>query len=249
MKPNRKALKNAMAMLFAVITLLNNPCHGQTDSTAHAPGRQFFAKSIAPAALMFTGTVLSGSRFEHNLQTEIRNRTGNDFYTPVDNYLQFAPVATLYIADIAGVKAKNGWFDQTKYLFISQVVSTGLVLGLKRITGKTRPDGGAHAFPSGHTASAFTSAAVLYNEFNGTSPIIAASGYALAGVTASLRVANNKHWVSDVLFGAGLGMLVTHIVYYYQPLKHFNPFKKSGNITLIPNLSEQEAGFYFSCRF
>ena len=87
-----------------------------------------------------------------------------------------------------------------------------------------------NAFPSGHSTIAFTNAAVLQNEFQETSTVYAYSGYAFAATTGVFRMLNNKHYVSDVLVGAGIGILVTQLVYHFEPLKNFNPFKKSKNI-------------------
>jgi len=60
---------------------------------------------------------------------------------------------------------------------------------------------------------------------------------------------NNKHWVSDVLVGTGIGILVTELVYHFEPLKSFNPFKKSDKITFIPTISNESYGIYFSYNF
>jgi membrane-associated phospholipid phosphatase len=153
----------------------------------------------------------------------------------------------MYVADAFGMKAKNHWFDQTKYLFISNVVSTGISELLKSLITKTRPDGtDAHSFPSGHTTIAFTNAAVLQNEFQGTSPVFAYSGYAFAATTGVFRMLNNRHYLSDVLVGAGIGILVTQLVYHFEPFKKFNPFKKSKDISFFPQYKENTYGFYFS---
>jgi len=56
---------------------------------------------------------------------------------------------------------------------------------------------------------------------------------------------NNKHYVSDVLVGAGIGILVTQLVYHFEPLKNFNPFKKSKGISFFPQYKENTYGFYF----
>ena len=155
----------------------------------------------------------------------------------------------MYVADILGVKSKNHWFDQSKNLFISNVIASLITNRLKVITHKTRPNGDEHSFPSGHTTIAFTNAAVLFNEFKETSPVLAYSGYAFATATGGFRVANNKHWVSDVMVGAGIGMLVTQLVYHFEPLKSFNPFKKVENASFVPQFNEGTYGFSFAYQF
>lgn len=223
------------------------PSKGQsTDSIA---SKAIYKKSILPAAMIGVGVLLSGSDFEHRLNTNMRDAVGSSYQVTIDDYTQYAPVATLYLADVLGIKSKHHWFDQTKYLLISNAISAGITHTLKNVISKTRPNGLDHAFPSGHTTLAFTNAAVLYNEFSETSPLVAYSGYAFAVTTGTFRMLNNKHWLSDVLVGAGIGMAVTHLVYYFEPLKNFNPFKKAEGVSLVPYANSDEYGFYFSYRF
>jgi len=207
--------------------------------------RTILHKSIVPLSLIGIGLVVNNSQFEQNLETDLRNSVGNDYQTPIDDYLLFVPIVQMYAADAFGMKAKNHWFDQTKYLIISNVVSTGISELLKATITKTRPDGDPYSFPSGHSTIAFTNAAVLQNEFQETSTVYAYSGYAFAATTGVFRMLNNKHYVSDVLVGAGIGILVTQLVYHFEPLKNFNPFKKSKDISFFPQYKENTYGFYF----
>ena len=211
--------------------------------------RNLLHSSVVPAGLMAAGLIINHSQFEKDLQEKIRSRVGPEFHSNIDDYIQYVPIAQLYLADILGVKSRNHWFDHTKYLLIANLINSGLTHGLKSLTGKERPNGSSRAFPSGHTSFAFTNATVLKNEFRSTAPFLAYSGYAFAATTGAFRIMNNQHWLSDVLFGAGLGMLVTELVYHFEPFKAFNPFKKSSSITLIPTVSGRQYGFYFSCSF
>lgn len=207
-------------------------------------------KSIVPASLIGIGLLVNNSNFEKNLQTDIQDKTRNNFQTSVDDYLLFVPVVQMYVADAFGMTSKNHWFDQTKYLFISNVVSTGISELLKATITKTRPDGDdINSFPSGHTTIAFTNAAVLQNEFQETSTVFAYSGYAFAATTGVFRMLNNKHYLSDVLVGAGVGIFVTQLVYHFEPFKNFNPFKKSKDISFFPQYKENAYGFYFKYEF
>ncbi|MFD1293190.1 phosphatase PAP2 family protein [Lutibacter holmesii] len=207
--------------------------------------RTLLQKSIVPASLIGLGLLINNSDFERNLQSDIRDKVGEDYEFPIDDYILFMPVAQMYAADVLGVKAKNHWFDQSKYLFISNVISTSISELLKRTITKTRPDGISQSFPSGHTTIAFTNAAVLQNEFQETAPVFAYSGYAFAATTGVFRMLNNKHYLSDVLVGAGIGVFVTQLVYHFKPLKNFNPFKKSKDISFFPQYKENTYGFYF----
>lgn len=174
-----------------------------TDSTKTV---RLIKRSIIPVSLICLGVLANNSDFEKQLQIDLRNTVGNDYELPIDDYLQYVPIAEMYIADIIGFKAKNHWFGQTKYLLISNLISSTITHSLKRITKKERPNGSPHSFPSGHTTFAFTNATVLFNEFQETAPVLAYSGYVFATTTGAFRMINNKHWLSDVLVGAGIGI-------------------------------------------
>jgi hypothetical protein len=209
--------------------------------------RTLMYRSIVPMTLAGAGILINHSQFEIDLKENLNSRLGEDFQSKIDDYFQYFPIAEMYLADALGVKSRNHWFDQTKFLLISNLITYGITHGLKNITQKERPNGSSRSFPSGHSSFAFTNATVLKNEFQGTAPLLAYSGYAFATTTGVYRMLKNRHWLSDVLLGAGIGMLVTELVYYFEPFKAFNPFKKSGSVTFIPAISGQQIGFYFSC--
>jgi len=206
--------------------------------------------SVLPLSVIAIGIIANNSQFEKDLQSDIRAKVDNDFHFKIDDYFQYVPIAEMYFADALNSEAKNHWFDQTKYLVISNVITAAITHGLKRTTLKTRPDlSSKHSFPSGHTSFSFTNASVLKHELKNSAPIFAYSGYFFSTTTAAFRVLNNRHWISDVLVGAGIGILVTELVYYFEPLKNFNPLKKSKNISFVPKINQNSQGFYFSYTF
>lgn len=75
-------------------------------------------------------------------------------------------------------------------------------------------------------------ATMLTKEYGHRSPWIGISAYSVATATGLMRMANNKHWLSDVLTGAGIGILSTELGYYLADLI----FKGKG----INNLTEQD---------
>ncbi len=217
------------------------------------PKKNLFTKRIVPVALITAGFLLSTSDFEKSLQNDIRSSVGKDFNTKIDDYTRYAPVVQLYAADILGVQSKNHWFDQTKNLILSSLISNGASTILKKQIYKERPgsygNGSTHAnsFPSGHTTTAFTTATVLYEEFIDTNPLLAYSGYAFAVATGGLRMMNNAHYLSDVLVGAGIGILATKLVYHFDYLIEWNPFKKLDGVAFAPQYSDSYGlGFYFT---
>jgi membrane-associated phospholipid phosphatase len=233
--------------LLAVSNLNAQTFKASTNDTVQS--KSLFKKCIVPVSLIGLGIMVNNSSFEKTIQTNLRNKVGNNYELRIDDYLQYAPVVELYSADLLGIKAKNHWFGQTKYLLIANLISSTITHGLKIITHKERPNGAPYSFPSGHTTFAFTNAGVLYNEFKDNSPVLAFSGYAFAAATGSFRMINNKHWLSDVLMGAGIGILSADLVYYFEPFKTFNPFLNTKNITLVPQIGSGNYGFYFSYVF
>ncbi len=77
-------------------------------------------------------------------------------------------------------------------------------------------------------------AAVLFQEYEFSAPWLAWSGYGFAATTGAFCIANNEHWVSDVIVCAGIGMLFTGLVYHFEPFREFNPFL---------NRSKEESAF------
>jgi len=88
-------------------------------------------------------------------------------------------------------------------LIRTQVLNGVVTRGLKIAVNRTRPSGGGHAFPSGHASAAFASAGVLQQHFGWKA---GAPAYAAASFVALTRVRDRSHWVSDVVFGAAVGL-------------------------------------------
>jgi membrane-associated phospholipid phosphatase len=87
-------------------------------------------------------------------------------------------------------------------LLRAQIVSQSVVHGFKYAVHRDRPTGECCAFPSGHAASAFAAAAVLERHLG-----YRLSWPALVGATyvATSRLVDNRHFLSDVMFGAAVG--------------------------------------------
>ncbi len=237
---------NKITIIIFILTASVLTSNAQiTDSTRT---KRFIKKNIFPTLLIGAGVMLNNSQFEQDFQVDLRNEIGNDFELSIDDYFQYVPIVEMYLFDIFKVKAQHHWFDQTKYLFISNLITATLTHSIKRLSLKTRPDGSRHSFPSGHTTLAFTNAAVLKNEFYQTNSILSFTGYLFASTTGTFRILNNKHWISDVLLGAGIAIVVTNIVYYFEPFKNINPFIKIKNVSLLPQISENQVGVYFSLK-
>ena len=89
-------------------------------------------------------------------------------------------------------------------LFRAQVVSQTVAQGIKIAAQRTRPDGTTLSFPSGHSASAFATASVLQSELGWKVGIPA---YGAAAWVAASRVHAKRHYLSDVIAGATIGIM------------------------------------------
>ncbi len=171
---------------------------------------------IAPVSLATAGLVTQG-RMSRHLQQEVVSRYP-DFHSKADEYLIYAPGVFSLGLGAAGVKGKNSFKDQIILAVLSSVISQGVTQGLKKIIGYPRPDGSSFdAFPSGHTTMAFTSATLLHEEYGHRSVWYSVGGYSVASASGALRILNNRHWISDVLMGAGVGIGATKGTYLVYP--------------------------------
>jgi len=178
-------------------------------------------KSIVPLALMTSGVVFDGNGRESlkNEVVEERNAHLFGFTNHLDDYAQFAPVVAVYGFEAAGMRPRTDWQNRTAILVKAQMVNLGLVYVLKTTLKKTRPDGTAYSFPSGHTANAFAGATMLAIEYGENYKWVPYASYAFATGIGIMRMANNKHYISDVLFGAGLGILSVKAAYWTHQYK------------------------------
>lgn len=136
------------------------------------------------------------------------------FDNSFDDYTQYLPVAVMLGLKTAGVKSRSSWGHMFTAYGFSIAITGGLAYGIKKTVSATRPDGSNRdTFPSGHTATAFMSAAMLHKEYGHLSIWYSIGGYALASVTGITRIMNNKHWMSDVFGGAAIGILSVELGY------------------------------------
>ena len=96
-------------------------------------------------------------------------------------------------------KVSHLGFDLLRSLIVSQALTQGIKIAVRR----DRPTGDCCAFPSGHASATFATASVLERHlgFRGAWPT-----FAIATYVATSRLHDNRHFLSDVLFGSALGI-------------------------------------------
>ena len=138
-----------------------------------------------------------------------------DFKTGIDDYTQFFGPAMVVGLKLGGYEGRSDWPRLLASAAASYAIMAGLVNGIKYTAKEMRPDGStANSWPSGHTATSFVGATLLHKEYGLTrSPWWSVAGYGVATATGVMRVLNNRHWISDVMSGAGIGIMSTEVGY------------------------------------
>lgn len=179
-------------------------------------GSRLFRSTYLGVPLIIGGLI---EKHQDSKFRKLRNDFMPEFNRNLDNYMQFSPAAVMLGLKAFGVPSRSSWGRMITSDAFSAAIATAVVQGLKNSTHIMRPDGSDnHSFPSGHTATAFAAATMLSKEYGHISPWISAGGYCVATATGLMRMANNKHWLSDVMVGAGIGVLSTEFGYWLADL-------------------------------
>ena len=149
----------------------------------------------------------------------LRNGYARSFAYHYDDYLQYLPMATMFGMKAFGVQSRSSWGRMLVSDAFSAALMATAVNSLKYSCRVMRPDGSTrNSFPSGHTASAFMAATMLHKEYGHLSPWVSVGAYSVATFTGISRQLNNRHWASDVMVGAGIGILATELGYLFADL-------------------------------
>ncbi|MEJ7646513.1 MAG: phosphatase PAP2 family protein [Chryseolinea sp.] len=221
---------------------------GQSDSTTRSS--PVWKKTfIASAALISSGLFATTDNdiFDRKDIAEQRNALTPRFQTHADDYIQYAPILIVYGLNAIGVKGRHDMLNQTILLIKSELIMTAIIFPLKKLTAIPRPDTGApNSFPSGHTAQAFAAATFLHKEYGKNHPIYSIIAYTTASGIGVLRMLNNRHWTSDVLVGAGIGILSTNLAYMSHENRWHNRKKKAAGMIIMPTYGAKVFGMYMA---
>ncbi len=229
-------------LLTFTISIKPTKLNAQSDSIS-------FFKRNAPlftsATFMTAGLLMIDNQVydRYDYRNDIKKQFPN-FETTADDYIQYIPVPAVYILDWCGVKAKNSFYERSILLFKSELLAFVVVNALKYSTLEERPNGkNLHSFPSGHTTQAFVAATFMHKELGYQSIWYSVGAYSVATATGVLRTMNDVHWISDVLFGAGLGILCTEVSYRTHRYKWTSNGYKIGFLPFAEN-SDYGGTFY-----
>ncbi len=244
-----------------VLLLIQGSIHGQvadslTTINVKTQQLQFNWKQlIIPSVLIGYGVIGIESdqikSFNDEIHEDVKENIDEQF--TIDDFSQIVPAASVYALNLAGIKGKNNYRDCTIILSTAFITMSTTVLVLKTITHVPRPDGSSNnSFPSGHTATAFMGAEFLWQEYKDVSVWYGISGYVVAAGTGFFRMYNDRHWLTDVAAGAGIGILSTKFAYWIFPYlndKVFKSEKRIGYNFITPILSSKQLGICFIKQF
>ncbi|WP_438969421.1 phosphatase PAP2 family protein [Nonlabens sp.] len=178
-----------------------------------------YSSLILPAGLITYGILGIKNdpirKWDRNIRTQLQP---DGVKTGIDDYTVLAPILTTFGLEFAGIEGRNNLVDKSIIIGTSALFMYSTVRLIKNNTSVRRPSGrSVSSFPSGHTALSFMAAEFLHQEYGHVSPWYSIAGYSVATATGFLRIYNDKHWFSDVLAGAGIGILSTKIAYWLHP--------------------------------
>ena len=244
--------------IVIVFFLFTSLVFGQNVKNDTIPKKQvvkFNYKSlIIPTALIGYGIIGIESDGLKLFNSEIKEELNEhiDEKLTIDDFSQYAPFLSVYGLNAIGIKGKNNFKDRTIILGTAYLIMGTTVSGMKKLTAIERPDGSSKtSFPSGHTATAFMGAEFLYQEYKDISIWYGISGYLVATGTGFFRMYNDRHWFTDIVTGAGIGILSTKVAYWIHPWLKEKIFKnkKDTNGLVIPFYNGKEYGLGLSLSF
>ena len=265
----RKFLFLVLALLFLTPSLLmaqrleplgGHPSAVQQDSTGNVKFFSNFrpAHLVAPVALFGAGVIGNSidavKEFDFGFSGSGSSNVHKGFV--FEDVTQYVPAAGYYMLRLGGIKSAYNYGDATVMLALSYAINAVATKAIKEIADVQRPNGADNnSFPSGHSSISFMGAEFLRLQYKDTTPWIGIAGYAVATGTAVARVAHNEHWVTDVMAGAGVGILSSRVAYWIYPWvqekivhKIFKP-KKDIALMGLPYCSGNGAGISLAMSF
>jgi hypothetical protein len=252
-------MRKISALIFLLVTynafsqsiIESDSIHRDTVKNIHFNYKQL----IIPAVLIGYGFWGMESGQIKSFNSQIRDEFTEDIdrKITIDDFSRYVPAVSVYALNALGVQGKNNSRDRSVILATSTLLTVVTVFGLKTVTNVERPDKTSdNSFPSGHTAIAFAGAEFLYQEYKGKSIWYGVAGYAIAAGTGVFRLYNNRHWLTDVAAGAGIGILSTKAAYWMNPYitrKLFGEKETKSTSFLMPTYDGKNLAITFIKRF
>jgi membrane-associated phospholipid phosphatase len=213
-----------MRSIVLVLAALAVPAsfHAQTPGTTDVPTaavetgmkpsqKALLVGSLLIAANMLDDEVRSSTQSWRNPTSNSLARVGNTFGT---GQLVFPALVGAWVAGSA--LGSDGMRRASGHAIVAATAAGLTATALKWTVGRLRPNSGFDSdhfnhfefkdssFPSGHASIAFGVASSLSRDIKGRWDDVAL--YGAASLTGLARMNDNKHWFSDVIGGAVIGI-------------------------------------------
>lgn len=238
-----KLISGHRYILLALFILLSSICSAQepADSLSHTFKPQSL---ILPGSLIAVGAFGVNNGWVRHIREDVREGMADlrgDHYIRIDDQVQYLPVIANIGLGLAGVEGRHSFRDRLCLTATSYLLMAGMVNSMKYTFREKRPDSSSrNSFPSGHTATVFMGAELVRTEY-GTGYGIAA--YTLATGVAFLRLYNDRHWVNDILAGAGIGILSVRLAHWLLPWEQkVLGWDKNTQVSIVPTVSNNDFG-------
>ena len=214
-----------------------------------------YKQLMAPTILVGFGSLGLASDGIRSVNKSVRTVMNGDVGTTIDDYTRYAPMLSVYALNLAGIQGKHNFRDRTVIMLTSNLIMCGATMGLKKLAAVERPDGSKdNSFPSGHTATAFAGAEFLYQEYKDVNVWYGVAGYIVAAGTGLCRIYNDRHWLTDVAAGAGIGILSTKVAYWIYPWMQRQLFgedaaERKVTAMALPFYNGEQAGLSLAIKF
>ena len=153
---------------------------------------------IAPAVLITLGSIGVKNKGFGKMNDKVHEAMGYSFHgrkkTYADDYIQYLPIASVYGLSLLGAKAKHDYIDRTMVLAVSAATMATAVNVIKY--------------------TAFMGAEIVREEYGWG---YGAAAYGVASLIGVARLYNERHWLTDVFAGAGIGILSARVGYWLLP--------------------------------
>ncbi len=224
-------------------------CDSLSANNRSAENYKFeWRQTILPVSLIGVGAVALAPSFirtgSRNITNSVIDIRGNNKRLEFDDYIQYLPVASSLMLGCASVKAKHSFRDRVLIIATSYTTLAVLTNIPKFCIDEKRPEfAGYNSFPSGHTATVFMGAELVRIEYGGWYGI---SAYTIAAGVGFMRMYNGRHWLHDVVVGAGVGILSARVGEWSCQLwqKIFQKRGKENNLVFTPVASPANGGYY-----
>lgn len=181
------------------------------SSIAYKPD-SFTSRSLLPMGLLATSILYNDNNLDKRI---VKLGSISSPTLKSADIIQYSPAGIMLLIKACGVESRSDWPRMITADGAAVLIQAGITNAVKYSVKRERPDGRAHnSYPSGHTATAFMCATMLQKEYGETlSPWIGLGGYGIAATTGIFRVISNRHWCSDVMGGAAIGIFSTQLAY------------------------------------